>query len=195
MSPRYVAVARSLGAVHGSIGSSITSFFDAVGSFFDSLSRVGWVSLLLGAIALRHLPDAALAGVLHTLRAAYPDEPIPFRRIWGAYIAAYGFNNVIPARGGDVIKLFLVKQSIPHATYPAVGAAICVEAVFDAVMAIFILTLRLQPGRLPQAAGLREARRVRPVVLRQRIRSSRCFSLTRAGDRACSSASRCCRSA
>jgi len=34
-----------------SIGSSVGSFFDAVGSFFDSLSRVGWVPLLFGAVA------------------------------------------------------------------------------------------------------------------------------------------------
>ena len=111
-------------AVPASIGSNITSFFDAVGSFFDSLSRVGWLSLLIGAAAFVIYLTLRARAFFHTLRAAYPGEPIAFRRIWGAYIAAYGFNNVIPARGGDVIKLFLVKRSIPHATYPAVGAAI-----------------------------------------------------------------------
>ncbi|MCA1587138.1 MAG: flippase-like domain-containing protein [Chloroflexi bacterium] len=132
------------------IGSNIGSFFDAVGSFFDSLSRVGWTSLLIGALAFVVYLTLRSRAFFHTLRAAYPDEPIAFRRIWGAYIAAYGFNNVIPARGGDVIKLFLVKQSIPHATYPAVGAAICVEAVFDAVMAVFILTFAFTQGVFPK---------------------------------------------
>ena len=56
---------------------------------------------------------------------------IDFRRIWGAYIAAYGFNNVVPARGGDVIKLFLTRSSVPNSTYPAIGAAIFVEFGFD----------------------------------------------------------------
>ena len=60
------------------------------------------------------------------LRAAYPDERFEFRKIWGAYMAAYGFNNVVPARGGDVIKLFLVKTSIPNSSYPAVGSSIVV---------------------------------------------------------------------
>ena len=58
------------------------------------------------------------------LRAAYPTERIEFQRIWGAYIAAYGFNNVVPARGGDVIKLFLVKTSVPNSTYTAIAAAL-----------------------------------------------------------------------
>jgi len=133
-----------------SIGSSASSFFDAVGSFFDSLSKVGWGPLVLGAILFVIYLTLRSRAFYNTLRAAYPTERIPFRRIWGAYIAAYGFNNVIPARGGDVIKLFLVKQSVPHATYPAVGAAICVEAVFDAFMAIFILTFAFTQGVFPK---------------------------------------------
>ncbi|MDQ3676635.1 MAG: flippase-like domain-containing protein [Actinomycetota bacterium] len=133
-----------------SIGSSASSFFDAVGSFFDSLSRVGWVPLILGAILFVTYLTLRSRAFYNTLCAAYPTERIAYRRIWGAYIAAYGFNNVIPARGGDVIKLFLVKQSIPHATYPAVGAAICVEAVFDLFMAIFILGFAFSQGVFPK---------------------------------------------
>jgi glycosyltransferase 2 family protein len=132
------------------VQASIGSFFDAVGSFFDSLARVGWGPLALGAVAFVLYLTLRSRAFFNTLRAAYPTEPIPFRRIWGAYIAAYGFNNVIPARGGDVIKLFLVKQSIPHATYPAVGAAICVEAIFDAVMAVFILAFAFSQGVFPK---------------------------------------------
>ncbi len=133
-----------------SIGSNISSFFDAVGSFFDSLSRVGWISLLIGAVAFVVYLTLRSRAFYNTLCAAYPSERVQFRRVWGAYIAAYGFNNVIPARGGDVIKLFLVKRSIPHATYPAVGAAICVEAIFDAFMAIFILGFAFTQGVFPK---------------------------------------------
>jgi uncharacterized protein (TIRG00374 family) len=133
-----------------SVQASIGSFFDAVGSFFDSLARVGWGPLALGAVAFVIYLTLRSRAFFNTLRAAYPSEPIPFRRIWGAYIAAYGFNNVIPARGGDVVKLFLVKQSIPHATYPAVGASIFVETIFDAVMGIFILAFAFSQGVFPK---------------------------------------------
>ena len=136
--------------VPASIGSNVSAFLDAVGSFFDSLARVGWPALLVGATAFVDYLTLRARAFFHTLRAAYPNEPIAFRRIWGAYIASYGFNNVIPARGGDVVKLFLVKRSIPHATYPAVGAAICVEAVFDAFMAIFILAFAFSQGVFPK---------------------------------------------
>jgi len=136
--------------VEGSIGSNITSFFDAVGSFFDSLSRVGWPSLLLGAAMFVIYLTLRSRAFFHTLQAAYPGEPIQFRRIWGAYVAAYGFNNVIPARGGDVIKLFLTRTSIPSSSYPAIGAAFLVEAGFDLAMGIPILIFAFTRGVFPQ---------------------------------------------
>jgi len=132
------------------VQASIGSFFDAIGSFFDSLSRVGWGSLTIALVAFILYLTLRSRAFFHALQAAYPTERIAFRRIWGAYVAAYGFNNVIPARGGDVIKLFLVKGSIPNAAYPAVGAAICVEAVFDAFMAIFILAFAFSQGVFPK---------------------------------------------
>jgi uncharacterized membrane protein YbhN (UPF0104 family) len=133
-----------------SIGSSIEGFANAVGDFFSSLGEVGWGSLLLGLVFFLIYLSLRARAFFHTLRAAYPGERIPFRRIWGAYIAAYGFNNVVPARGGDVIKLFLVKSSVPNSTYPAVGAAFFVEAVFDAFMAIFILAFAFSQGAFPK---------------------------------------------
>jgi uncharacterized protein (TIRG00374 family) len=133
-----------------SIGSSIEGFLDAAGDFFSSLGEVGWFSLLLGLLSFLVYLTLRSRAFFHTLRAAYPGERIPFRRIWGAYIAAYGFNNVVPARGGDVLKLFLVKTSVPNSTYPAVAAAFFVEAVFDLVMGVFILTFAFTQGVFPK---------------------------------------------
>ena len=143
------------------------TFFDAVGSFFDSLASVdfacrccsGW-SLFVAYLSLR-------AQALHnTLRAAYPGEPIPYRRIWGAYIAAYGFNNVVPGarRRRD--------QALPRQD---VGAGLELPGGRRDVRGRGHLrpddrdpgaAVRVHAGRLPQAAGLLAARRVRPVVLR-----------------------------
>ena len=60
--------------VQASLGSNISSFFDAVGSFFDSLSRVGWTSLLIGALAFVAYLTLRSRAFFHTLQAAYPDE-------------------------------------------------------------------------------------------------------------------------
>ena len=133
-----------------SIGSSFTSFFNAVGDFASSLADVSWLALLLGlASFLAYLTLRARAS-FNILRAAYPGERILFRNIWGAYFAGYGFNSVVPARGGDVIRLFLTKTSVPNSSYPAVAAAFAVELGFDLTMAIPVLAFAFTQGVFPK---------------------------------------------
>ncbi len=133
-----------------SIGGDLSGFFDAVGAFFSNLARIHPLSLLAGLLAFGIYLSFRARAFFHVLRAAYPVDRIAFRRIWGAYIAAYGFNNVIPARGGDVMKAFLVRTSIPSSSYPAIGAAFLVESVFDLAMGVPILLFAFTQGVFPK---------------------------------------------
>jgi len=130
--------------------SSLHSFFDAVGKFFSSLADISWPALALGmlfhALNLTFRSRAAF----NVLRAAYPAERFQWRRIWGAYIAGVGFNSVVPARGGDVIKIFLVKSSIPNSSYPAIGASLAVDAIFDSSIGIIVLIFAFTQGVFPK---------------------------------------------
>ena len=128
----------------------LAGFFDSVGQFFDSIGRIHPVSLVLALVSFGIYLTLRSRAFFHVLRAAYPDARIQWRRIWGAYVAAYGFNNVVPARGGDVIKLFLTRTSIPGASYPAVGAAFFVELGFDASMGVVILAFAFTQGVFPK---------------------------------------------
>jgi uncharacterized protein (TIRG00374 family) len=136
--------------VPASIFSDAGHFFDAVGEFFNQLANIGWGALLIGVACFICYLSIRARAFFNVLRAAYPDETIQFRRIWGAYIAAYGFNNVVPARGGDVIKAFLTKTSVPTSTYPAIGAAFFVEMGFDLSMGVLILTFAFTQGVFPK---------------------------------------------
>jgi uncharacterized membrane protein YbhN (UPF0104 family) len=141
----------TLGAVPlASISDDLTSFFDAVGEFFGNLADVRFQYLALGLAFFGIYLSFRARAFFHVLVAAYPAERIEFKRIWGAYVAAYGFNNVVPARGGDVMKLFLTKTSVPRSSYPAVGAAFFVEGVFDLTMGVFILTFAFTQGVFPK---------------------------------------------
>jgi len=93
-------------------GDSFTSFFDAIDKFFASLAAVQWGPLLLALAAFFVYLTLRARASFNILRAAYPDSEFPFLVIWGSYWAGYGFNNVIPARGGDVIRLFLTRTSV-----------------------------------------------------------------------------------
>jgi uncharacterized protein (TIRG00374 family) len=130
--------------------SGVGAFFDAVGDFLGNLAAVNWPQLLLGLVAFGiYLSFRALAS-FHILRAAYPDVTIPFRRVWGAYFAAYGFNNVVPARGGDVVRLFLTRSAVPGSSYPAVGSSFAVELIFDAVIGGLVLCFAFTQGVFPK---------------------------------------------
>jgi Uncharacterised protein family (UPF0104). len=129
---------------------ALSDFFDAVDKFFSSLAAVSWGSLLVGLLFFGIYLTLRSRAYFHVLRAAYPHSRIRWRDIWGAYVAAYGFNNVVPARGGDIIKLFLSHGSVPRSSYPAVGASFLVESVFDLTMAIPILIFAFSQGVFPK---------------------------------------------
>jgi uncharacterized membrane protein YbhN (UPF0104 family) len=132
------------------IGESFRSFFDAVDSFFSNLASVGLVPLLISLACFTAYLTLRARASFNILRAAYPTERIQFREIWGSYFAGYGFNAVIPARGGDVVRLFLTKTSVPHSSYPAVAASFIVELGFDVAMGSLILIFAFTQGVFPK---------------------------------------------
>jgi uncharacterized membrane protein YbhN (UPF0104 family) len=133
-----------------SIGDSFSSFFDAVGDFAGSVADVKWGALLIALVAFVGYLSVRARASFHILRAAFPDSSFRYREIWGAYLAGYGFNAVVPARGGDIVRLFLTKTSVPQSSYPAVASSFCVELIFDLTMAVPILIFAFTQGAFPK---------------------------------------------
>ena len=132
------------------LGGSFRSFFDAVDQFFANLAAVDWTSLAIGLLAFGIYLTFRSRASFNVLRAAYPGERFQWRQVWAAYMAGYGFNSVIPARGGDVVRLFLTKTSVPRSSYPAVGATFVVELGFDVVFGGTILLFAFTQGVFPK---------------------------------------------
>lgn len=122
---------------------------DAAGEFFHHLADVRWLPLAiaLGFQLLRLLARAP--AWRNIVRAAYPEARIPRRTVAGAYLAGVGVNAIIPARGGDVLKLYLVKHRVEGLTYPTLTSTLIVETLFDTVVAGGILAWALVIGVLP----------------------------------------------
>ncbi|HYB22371.1 MAG TPA: lysylphosphatidylglycerol synthase transmembrane domain-containing protein [Solirubrobacteraceae bacterium] len=133
-----------------SIGHSISTFLHAAGQFFADLASVHWGALALALAFFAANLTLRSRAFFNSLRAAYPAASFQWRRVWGAYVAAVGFNNVVPARGGDVIKLFLTRSSIPGARYPTVAASFFVESLFDACVGVLILIFAFSQGVFPK---------------------------------------------
>jgi uncharacterized membrane protein YbhN (UPF0104 family) len=132
------------------LGDSFRKFFDRVDEFFSNLASVHWGTLLLALLAFGGYLTLRSRASYNILRAAYPGTRFRWRDIWGAYFAGYGFNAVIPARGGDVVRLFLTRTSVPESTYPAVGATFAVETIFDVCMGSLMLAFAFTQGAFPK---------------------------------------------
>ena len=126
------------------------SFFHSVDQFFSNLAAVNWTSLLLALLFFSGYLVLRSRGIFNILQAAYPHERFQWREIWGAYVAAAGFKNVVPAGGANVIQIFLTKTSINRSSFPAVTAAISVGAIFDTFMSVVIMLFAFTQGVFPK---------------------------------------------
>jgi uncharacterized protein (TIRG00374 family) len=132
------------------LGDSFRSFFDGVDSFFSNLAQVHWGTLFLALVSFGIYLTLRARASFNILRAAYPTERIRFREIWGAYMAGYGFNSVVPARGGDVVRLFLTHTAVPRSSYPAIASAFLTETIYDLMIAIPVLAFVFTQGVFPK---------------------------------------------
>ena len=121
----------------------------AIAVFFEQLASVEFVPLLL-AVGCHLLKTVCTSRAWrNTIAAAYPEEPVPWRTVYGAYIAAVGVNAVVPIRGGDAVKLYLTHRAIQGASYMTLAATLLVLAIFDTVAALLLFVWALTQGALP----------------------------------------------
>ena len=122
---------------------------DGVNAFFDQLGSVHFLPLAL-AIGCHLLKLACTSRAWrNVLAAAYPEERVRWRSIYGAYLAGVGINAIIPARAGDAVRIVLAHRAIPTSTYTTVVSSTLVLSFFDFVAASLFLTWAVTLGLLP----------------------------------------------
>jgi uncharacterized membrane protein YbhN (UPF0104 family) len=131
--------------VYGDVG----EFFHALRVFGDELASVSWTALAL-ALAL-HFAKVLVRTFAwrNILAAAYPEERVPWRPVFGAYVAGVGVNSIVPGRGGDLVKLYLVRRRVEGATYTTLASTLFTETLLDLVLATALFLWALTQGVLP----------------------------------------------
>jgi uncharacterized membrane protein YbhN (UPF0104 family) len=127
----------------------VDEFFHAVRVFFEQLAGVGWTAL---AIALGlHVAKVLLRTIAwrNILRAAYPEERVRLAPVAGAYVAGVGVNSVVPGRGGDLVKLYLVHRRLPEVKYTTLATTLVTETLLDFVIATGFFLWALSIGVVP----------------------------------------------
>ena len=131
------------------LASSFSHFFNAAAEFFRHLSEIHWTAFGVALLCLLAMQLVRAWAWRNVLRAAYPEQPIPYVPLAAAYLAGAGINAVVPAHAGDVTKVFLVKRQIPGSSYPAVTSSFLVQTVFDTSVGILVLFYAISQGLLP----------------------------------------------
>jgi glycosyltransferase 2 family protein len=139
---------------YADLTSSFNSFFNAASAFFEHLSDIRWTPFAIALGLLLGMQLCRAWAWRNVLRAAYPGTPINFPHLAAAYLAGAGINAIVPARAGDVTKVFLVKRQIPHSSYPAVTSSFLVQSVFDTTVGILVLLYAISQGLLPEPPRL-----------------------------------------
>jgi uncharacterized membrane protein YbhN (UPF0104 family) len=95
---------------------------------------------LLVALVLQ-LGGLALRAVVwrNVLAAAYPDRPVPLASVGGAYVAGVAMNTFLPFRGGEVVKLALVRSRIAGSTVSTIAATLSVVMLVDLLLGAALL--------------------------------------------------------
>ncbi len=127
----------------------VRAFVSAFEAFARHLAAVGWTALALAVFFHLLRLVARVRAWQNILRAAYPRAGVPLRTVFGAYWAGVGVNAIAPARGGDLVKLYLAKNGIKGSSYPTLGSSLVVETLFDFVLASLLFVVALQQGLLP----------------------------------------------
>jgi Lysylphosphatidylglycerol synthase TM region len=84
------------------------------------------------------------------IRAAYPEaRELRARDVTRAYMAGAGLNGVIPARGGDLAKLYLIRRRAPGTRWSTLIATFVPETLFEIVVGIGLVIWALSLGFLP----------------------------------------------
>jgi uncharacterized membrane protein YbhN (UPF0104 family) len=125
------------------------NLFDAIEAFFDTLTSIHWS--FLGLAVLCHLGRIASRSRAwrNVIAAAYPNTKVDWRYVFGGYVAGVGANALVPGRGGDLLRLYIVKHRVEGTTYPTLGATLVADGIFDLFAASALLIWAAAAGVLP----------------------------------------------
>jgi len=126
----------------------------ATESFWDFLSEIAILPLLAGIGCHLLKLGCTSRAWRNVLAAAYPDRPVRWRPILAAYVSGVGVNAIVPARAGDVVRIFLAHRAIPGSSYTTIVSSTVVLTFVDMTLATIVFVWALTQGVLPSLDAL-----------------------------------------
>jgi hypothetical protein len=105
----------------------------------------GWLAL---GVVLHLVNQVARGrGWCATIRLARPDGgPCRARDAVAAWVAGAGMGGILSARGGDAVRLVLLRRRLPDEGYPVLAGTLVAEAAGEAALGFLFLAVVLASG-------------------------------------------------
>ena len=136
------------------LGASFDRFWNAAQAFFESIADIAWGYLAVALLLSLALQLARAHGWANALRAAYPGSRVSETGIAASFLVGAGMNGILPARGGDALKIVLAKRSVERSSYPTIISSFAVLSPFDIAIGLLVLLYAITQGLLPRAPRL-----------------------------------------
>jgi uncharacterized membrane protein YbhN (UPF0104 family) len=131
------------------IGVSATSVLDSLETAADHFVALDLRFVLVAlAFQLANLVLRSLA-LRNVIAAAYPETRISRRTVGAAYAAGVALNAFAPARGGEALKIALLRLRIHGSSVPTLVSAGVLLTALDAVIGTTLIGSSLALGLLP----------------------------------------------
>lgn len=125
------------------------SLLHAADAFIADFRSIAWTWVPVALACQLGKMAARSRAWRNVLTAAYPQTNIRWRSIFGAHAAGAGVNAIVPARGGDLLKLYLVRRRVAGASYSTLTASLFVGTIVDSVLSCLLLLWALRERVLP----------------------------------------------
>ncbi len=136
------------------LSASFDRFWNAAQAFFESIAEIAWGYLAAALLLSLALQLARAHGWANALRAAYPGSRVSETGIAASFLVGAGMNGILPARGGDALKIVLAKRSVERSSYPTIISSFAVLSPFDIAIGLLVLLYAITQGLLPRAPRL-----------------------------------------
>src|SRR3954447_10069146 len=102
------------------LGGQFDRVWSAIESFAENFARIDLPYLGAALLLSLGLQLCRAHAWSNAVRAAYPGDAVSERGVVGAFLVGTGLNGILPARGGDAIKIVLAKRSVRGGSYPTI---------------------------------------------------------------------------
>ena len=127
---------------------------EAIEAFFNGFTEIAWLPFMFAVCCHVARLVARSRAWRNVIAAAYPDAEVRWPQIFGGYVAGVGANALLPGRGGDLLRLYIVRHRVEGSSYPTLASTMAADSIFDLFASSLLLGWAIAIGIFPGSSVL-----------------------------------------